>query len=99
MQNYWFSLNFLVFIVNFVHLELFFFTLHIFLKKIIQKYISKTYRITSLAFQSSFRNGLNDLSSSTDFYLKGKVLEANHKVKYFFKNFEYFLSKFTFLKL
>ena len=84
MQNYWFSLNFLVFIVNFVHLELFFFTLHIFLKKIIQKYISKTYRITSLAFQSSFRNGLNDLSSSTDFYLKGKVLEANHKVKYFF---------------
>ena len=85
MQNYWFSLNFLVFIVNFVHLELFFFTLHIFLKKIIQKYISKTYNIiTSLAFQSSFRNGLNDLSSSTDFCLKGKVLEGNHKVKYIF---------------
>ena len=85
MQNYWFSLNFLVFIVNFVHLELFFFTLHIFLKKIIQKYISKTCNIiTSLAFQSSFRNGLNDLSSSTDFYLKGKVLEGNHKVKYIF---------------
>ena len=36
---------------------------------------------------SSFHNGLNDLSSSTGFYLKSKLIEGSHKGKNVFFNF------------
>ena len=36
---------------------------------------------------SSFQNGLNELFSSTSFYLKSKVIEGSHKGKNMFFNF------------
>ena len=36
---------------------------------------------------SSFQNGLNDLFSSTGFYLKSKVIEGSYKSKNMFFNF------------
>ena len=36
---------------------------------------------------SSFQNGLNDLFSSTGFYLKSKVTEGSHKSKNMFSDF------------
>ena len=49
---------------------------------------------------SSFRNGLNNLFSSTGFYFKSEVIEGSHKGEnIFFSIFGHFSSKNTFSRL
>ena len=65
--NLRFNLNyFIVFIVYFVHLELFFFTLHV-LKSFYSR-INKPNIYNSIISILSSQNGLNDLFSSDGFY-------------------------------
>ena len=45
---------------------------------------------------SSFQNGLNNLFSSTGFYLKSNVLEGSHKGKNMFFNFRALLKMYIF---
>ena len=86
----------LVFCCKFSTLE-FFFTMHVFEKKIIQEWINQTYNSNE---NSSFRNGLNHSFSSTGFYFKSEIIEGNHEVKNnMFFNFRAFFSKCTFLRL
>ena len=75
--NLGFSLNYFSFIVNFVHLKLFFFTLHIF--NFFYPEINKPNMHNNIIDISSFQNGLDDLLNSTGFYLKSKVIEGSHK--------------------
>ena len=44
---------------------------------------------------SSFQNGLNNLFSSTGFYLKSKVIEGNYKGENMFFNFGALLLKIS----
>ena len=65
-----------------------FYTLHFFSPKINKPNIHNNIDI------SSFQNGLNDLFSSTGFYLTSKVIEGSHNGKnMFFFNFWAFLFK------
>ena len=60
-----------------MHLKLFFFTLHIF--NFFYPEINKPNIDNKIIGISSFRNGLNELFSSTGFYLKSKVIEVSQK--------------------
>ena len=62
-----------------MRLKLFFFTLHIF--NLFYPEINKPNIHNNIIDISSFQNGLNDLFSSTGFYLKSKVMEGSHKEK------------------
>ena len=77
-----------------MHLKLFFFTLHAF--NFFYPEINKPNIHNNIIDISSFQNGLNDLFSSTDFYLKSKVIEgiSSHKGKDMFLLFGHFFSKF-----
>ena len=68
-----------------MHLKLFFFTLHIF--NLFYPEINKPNIHNNIIDISSFQNGLDDLFSSTGFYLKSKVIEGSHKGKNMFFNF------------
>ena len=71
--------------LNFVHLKLFFFTLHIL--NFFYPKINKPSIHNNIINISSFQNGLNNLFSPTGFSLKSKVIEGNHKGKNMFFNF------------
>ena len=90
--NLGYSLNyFSFFIANFVHLILFFFTLHIF--NFFYPEINQPNMHKNIIDISSFQNGINDLFSSTGFYLKSKVIEGSQKGRNTFFNFWAFLLK------
>ena len=62
-----------------MHLNLFFSTLYSF--NFLYPEINKANIHNNIIDISSFQNGLNDLYSSTGFYLKSKVIEVSHKEK------------------
>ena len=62
-----------------MHLKLFFFTLHIYIYIYIYLCENKSNKHhNNIIDISSFENGLNNIFSSTGFYLKSKVIEGNH---------------------
>ena len=67
-----------------MHLNLFFSTLYSF--NFLYPEINKANIHNNIIDISSFQNGLNDLYSSTGFYLKSKVIEGSHKGKKMFFN-------------
>ena len=76
--------------VDFVHLELFLFTLHIF--KFFYPRLNKPNIHNNITGITSFHT-----LSSNGFYFKGKIIEASHKVKeYVFLTFGNFFSKCPF---
>ena len=70
-------------IVNFMHSELLFYTLHTFYSR-----INKANKHNIIISISSFQIGFNDLFNSTGFYFRSKVIECSHKkASMFFFNF------------
>ena len=67
-----------------MHLNLLFSTLYSF--NFLYPEINKANIHNNIIDISSFQNGLNDLYSSTGFYLKSKVIEGSHKGKKMFFN-------------
>ena len=76
----------LVFIVNFVHLGLFFFALHIFEIFVAENRQTKHIH-NNIIDISSFQSGLNNLLSSTGFYFKSNVIQGSHNGKNMIFNF------------
>ena len=71
--------------MNFVHLKLFFFRLHILI--FFYPEINKPNIDNNIIDISSFQNGLNELFSSTGFCVKSKVIEVSQKRENIFFNF------------
>ena len=65
--------------MQFVYLELFFFTSHIL--QILNPRVNKPNIHSNIISISRFQNKLNDLFSSTGFYFMIKVIEGSHKQK------------------
>ena len=79
--------------MNFLHLKLFFCTLHIFIYFVFCLKINKPNIHNNIIDISSFQNGLNNFFSSAGFYLKSEALEGSRKGKNMFFNFRALLLK------
>ena len=69
-----------------MHLELFFFALHIFEIFLAENRQTKHIH-NNIIDISSFQSGLNNLLSSTGFYFKSKVIQGSHNGKNMIFNF------------
>ena len=74
--NLGFNLNFLEFYCKFCAFKIIIFYIAIF--EFFYPKINKSNIHNNITDISSFQNGLNDLFTSTGFYLKSKVIEGSH---------------------